>query len=68
MGDLYRRCAIEGVTVVGGDCPTVGVVGGYLQGGGVSPFFGLEAGLAVDNAVEFEVVTANVSRLTPPNC
>lgn len=65
MGDLYRRCAIEGVTVVGGDCPTVGVLGGYLQGGGVSPFFALEAGLAVDNALEFEVVTANVGRVTP---
>ncbi|KAL4746040.1 hypothetical protein BDW72DRAFT_207693 [Aspergillus terricola var. indicus] len=54
-------CANVGVTIVGGDCHTVGVVGGYLQGGDVSPFFALEAGLAVDNALQFEVVTANGS-------
>ncbi|KAL4806168.1 chanoclavine-I synthase oxidoreductase protein [Aspergillus unguis] len=59
MGELYRRCALQGVTVVGGDCPTVGAAGGYLQGGGVSPFFALQAGLAVDNVFEFEVISAN---------
>lgn len=61
MGDLYARSAENGYIVVGGDCPTVGVAGGFLQGGGVSDFLSLHHGLAVDNALEFEVVTASVS-------
>jgi FAD/FMN-containing dehydrogenases len=61
MGDLYAKSAQNGYIVVGGDCPTVGVAGGFLQGGGVSDFLSLHHGLAVDNALEFEVVTASVS-------
>lgn len=61
MGDLYARSAQHGYILVGGDCPTVGVAGGFLQGGGVSDFLSLHHGLAVDNALEFEVVTAAVS-------
>ena len=61
MGDLYGRSAQNGYIVVGGDCPTVGVAGGFLQGGGVSDFLSLHHGLAVDNALELEVVTASVS-------
>lgn len=63
MGDLYARSAQHGYILVGGDCPTVGVAGGFLQGGGISDFLSLHHGLAVDNALEFEVVTADVSRL-----
>ncbi|KAI2768099.1 CAZyme family AA7 [Penicillium roqueforti] len=59
MGDLYARSAQNGYIVVGGDCPTVGVVGGFLQGGGISDFLSLHHGLAVDNVLEFEVVTAS---------
>ncbi|KAJ5592731.1 CAZyme family AA7 [Penicillium hordei] len=59
MGDLYAKSAQNGYIVVGGDCPTVGVAGGFLQGGGVSDFLSLHHGLAVDNALEFEVVTAS---------
>ncbi|KAK2839327.1 hypothetical protein FQN49_006252, partial [Arthroderma sp. PD_2] len=58
MGSLYARAAREGYMVLGGDCPTVGVVGGFLQGGGVSDFLSLNRGLGVDNVLEFEVVTA----------
>ncbi|KAJ5673935.1 oxidoreductase [Penicillium macrosclerotiorum] len=61
VGELYARAAEKGYTVVGGDCPTVGVAGGFLQGGGVSDFLSLQYGLAVDNVLEFEVVTADVS-------
>jgi hypothetical protein len=61
MGDLYTKSAQNGYIVVGGDCPTVGVAGGFLQGGGVSDFLSLHHGLAVDNALEFEVVSASVS-------
>jgi FAD/FMN-containing dehydrogenase len=66
MGDLYAKSAQNGYIVVGGDCPTVGVAGGFLQGGGVSDFLSLHHGLAVDNALEFEVVTASVS-IPEPN-
>ncbi|KAJ5612598.1 hypothetical protein N7510_005792 [Penicillium lagena] len=61
MGELYARCALKRQIVVGGDCPTVGVAGGYIQGGGVSDFLSHNRGLAVDNVLEFELVTANAS-------
>lgn len=61
MGNLYAQAALNGYMVLGGDCPTVGVVGGFLQGGGVSDFLSLNRGLGVDNVLEYEVVTANVS-------
>ncbi|KAJ5383686.1 CAZyme family AA7 [Penicillium concentricum] len=59
MGDLYARAAAKGYIPVGGDCPTVGAAGGFLQGGGISDFLSLHHGLAVDNVLEFEVVTAS---------
>jgi FAD/FMN-containing dehydrogenase len=47
-----------GLVVVGGNCPTVGLAGGYSQGGGhgqlVSQF-----GLAADQVLEWEVVLAD---------
>ncbi|KAL1851550.1 hypothetical protein Plec18167_002752 [Paecilomyces lecythidis] len=57
---LYRTVALHNRTVVAGSSHTVGAVGGYIQGGGHSPF-GAWGGLASDNALEFEVVTANGS-------
>ncbi|PYH91411.1 FAD/FMN-containing dehydrogenase [Aspergillus ellipticus CBS 707.79] len=48
----------SGHVVVGGECPTVGLAGGYTQGGGhsaLSTMFGLGA----DNTLAFEVVTAS---------
>lgn len=53
----------EGLIVVGGECATVGISGGYTQGGGhsaISTSFGLSA----DNVLEWEVVTANGTLLT----
>lgn len=47
----------HGLVVVEGDCPSVGIAGGYIQGGGASPL-GSKFGLAVDQALEWEVVTA----------
>ncbi|GAB1199704.1 hypothetical protein APSETT444_009061 [Aspergillus pseudonomiae] len=58
LGDLNRRGSQEGYTVVGGECPTVGAAGGFLQGGGVSSFLSHSWGLAVDNVLQFEVVTS----------
>ncbi|KAH1339631.1 hypothetical protein KXV68_009729 [Aspergillus fumigatus] len=58
LGEMYARGARDGWVVVGGECPTVGAAGGFLQGGGVSSFHSFIDGLAVDNVLEFEVVTA----------
>lgn len=58
--ELYKKGALEGFSVVGGECPTVGAAGGFLQGGGVSSFHSYTRGLAVDNVLEYHVVTASV--------
>lgn len=57
---LYTRGAVDGFMVTGGDCVSVGAAGGFIQGGGVPPFLGHTWGLGVDNALEFEIVTASV--------
>lgn len=59
-GEIYAAGATGGYTVVGGSCSTVGVAGGWMQGGGygiLSPRFGL----GVDNVLQFNLVTAAVS-------
>ncbi|KAF9893889.1 hypothetical protein FE257_010059 [Aspergillus nanangensis] len=58
IGDLYAHGRQNGFIVTGGDSATVGAAGGFIQGGGVPGFLGYTWGLAVDNVVEFEVVTA----------
>lgn len=58
--DLYVRAAEHGYTVVAGECATVGVAGGFVQGGGVSTALSPMRGLAADLALQFEVVTADV--------
>lgn len=52
-----------GLVVVAGDCPTVGIAGGYTQGGGTSPL-GSKFGLAADQVLEWEVVTPTGKVLT----
>ncbi|KAF4998728.1 hypothetical protein FGRMN_3054 [Fusarium graminum] len=47
-----------GLVVVTGECPSVGLAGGYTQGGGHSAL-STKFGLAADNTLEFEVVTAS---------
>ncbi|EED16287.1 isoamyl alcohol oxidase, putative [Talaromyces stipitatus ATCC 10500] len=47
----------KNLVVVGGECPTVGLAGGYIQGGGHSAL-STSFGLGADNTLEFEVVTA----------
>ncbi|KAH8890145.1 FAD-binding domain-containing protein [Thozetella sp. PMI_491] len=44
--------------VVTGECPTVGVSGGLVQGGGHGPWTTLK-GFAADNALQFSVLTAD---------
>lgn len=52
----------EGLTIVGGECPTVGLAGGYTQGGGYGPLTS-RYGFAADQVLEWEVLTAEGSIL-----
>lgn len=56
--EAYAAAAAGGLRVTGGFCPTVGLAGGYVQGGGHGPLEG-KYGLAADNTLEFEAVTAD---------
>ncbi|KAI0966752.1 hypothetical protein F4678DRAFT_265414 [Xylaria arbuscula] len=56
--ELYDAAAAKGLRVVGGYCPTVGIAGGYLPGGGHGPL-GATYGLGADNTLEFEVITTD---------
>lgn len=55
--ELYKAAHEKGRVVVGGEGETVGVMGGYIQGGGHSPLTGLY-GTGADNVLSMEVVTA----------
>ncbi|KAF9886062.1 hypothetical protein FE257_012119 [Aspergillus nanangensis] len=55
--ELLDAAADAGFIALAGLCPTVGVAGGFIQGGGHSVLAPLY-GVASDNALEFEVVTA----------
>lgn len=61
--DLYAAAEKNGVTVMGGICPTVGIAGGYVAGGGHSPLMPL-FGMGADSVVALEVVTASGFFLT----
>lgn len=52
----------SGFRVVAGTCPTVGLAGGYTQGGGHSLLSSIN-GMGADNALEWEVVTAKGEHL-----
>ncbi|KAJ5339986.1 hypothetical protein N7452_006714 [Penicillium brevicompactum] len=54
---ILEAASAKGLVVVTGECPTVGLAGGYTQGGGHSAL-STEFGLGADNTLEFEVVTA----------
>lgn len=53
----------EGLVVVTGECPSVGLAGGYTQGGGHSALSSVY-GLAADNTLSFEVVTTDGKLIT----
>lgn len=61
--DAYAAVKPAGYRIVGGDCPTVGITGGYTQGGGHSLLNSLY-GMAADQVLEWEVVTAHGQHLT----
>ncbi|KAJ2891700.1 FAD-binding domain-containing protein [Zalerion maritima] len=55
--DVMEAAHAAGLVVVGGECPSVGLAGGYTQGGGHSAL-STNFGLSADNVLEFGVVTA----------
>lgn len=61
--EIMAAARDRGLVVVGGECATVGIAGGYAQGGGHSAI-STTHGLAVDNVLQWEVVTADGSLLT----
>jgi FAD/FMN-containing dehydrogenase len=66
-GDAYRFFNGHGMDVTGGYEQSVGLAGGFGQGGGVGSFT-TTYGLMADNAVEFEVVTADGELRTINQC
>jgi hypothetical protein len=56
--EIYKYAHEHGRVVVGGEGETVGVMGGYIQGGGHSPLTSLY-GTGADNVLSFDVVTAD---------
>lgn len=61
--EAYEAAAAAGLVVVGGNCDTVGIAGGYTQGGGHGPLAS-SFGLGADNVLEWEVITAEGSHVT----
>ncbi|KAL1646202.1 Zinc finger E-box-binding homeobox 1 [Didymella pomorum] len=56
--EIMAAARDKGLVVVGGECPTVGIAGGYTQGGGHSAI-STSFGLAADNVLSWDVVTAD---------
>ncbi|KAL3430244.1 hypothetical protein BDV09DRAFT_178922 [Aspergillus tetrazonus] len=56
--EVLEATHAQGYVLVGGECPTVGLAGGYTQGGGHSAL-STSFGLGADQTLAFEVVTAN---------
>ncbi|KAF1944572.1 FAD-binding domain-containing protein [Clathrospora elynae] len=63
--ELYRQAFAQSpkVVIVGGECPTVGWAGGYIQGGGHGPLSGIY-GMGADNVLSFDTITAEGKYVT----
>ncbi|PNP44323.1 hypothetical protein TGAMA5MH_03929 [Trichoderma gamsii] len=55
--EILEAAHAQGLVAITGECPTVGVAGGFTQGGGHSAL-STQFGLGADQTLEFEVVTA----------
>ncbi|KAK1143046.1 hypothetical protein N8T08_007110 [Aspergillus melleus] len=60
--DAYLAASQHRLRIVGGDCPSVGICGGFTQGGGHSVLSSVY-GLGADQVLEWEVVTAQGAHL-----
>ena len=65
--DVYPLAAEHDVVVVGGGTPTVGCLGGWMQGGGHGPA-SHEYGLGADQVLEAKVVLADGSIVIASPC
>jgi hypothetical protein len=61
--ELLQAVSAAGFVAVTGECPTVGIAGGYTLSGGHSPL-STAFGLGADQTLEFTVVTADGRLLT----
>lgn len=61
--ELIEAASAIGRVAVSGECPTVGVAGGYTQNGGHSAL-STSFGLGADQTLSFEVVTASGELVT----
>ncbi|KAF2200496.1 FAD binding domain-containing protein [Delitschia confertaspora ATCC 74209] len=61
--EAYKFAHEHGTVVVGGEGETVGIFGGYMQGGGHSPLSSLY-GIGADQVLAFEVVKADGTFVT----
>ncbi|PVH96316.1 putative 6-hydroxy-D-nicotine oxidase [Periconia macrospinosa] len=61
--ELLAAANDKGVSVLTGECPTVGVAGGYIAGGGMGPLSS-KYGLAVDHVLSLDVVTPDGNFVT----
>ncbi|KAK4989682.1 hypothetical protein LTR50_003006 [Elasticomyces elasticus] len=61
--DVYPHATSRGLVVVGGGTPTVGCIGGWMQGGGHSPAT-RDFGLGADQVLQAQIVLANGSLVT----
>ena len=65
--DVYPLAEANEAVVVGGGTPSVGCIGGWMQGGGHGPA-SREFGLGADQVLEAQVVLANGSIVTASRC
>ncbi|PYH93079.1 FAD-binding domain-containing protein [Aspergillus ellipticus CBS 707.79] len=61
--EAYQAADDHGYQIVGGECPTVGIAGGYTQGGGHSALSS-RYGLAADQVLKWEVIDGAGNFLT----
>ena len=61
--EAYAAADQRGLAVVGGECSTVGLAGGYTQGGGHSALSSTY-GMGADQTLEWEVVTGEGQLIT----
>ncbi|KAJ5507621.1 hypothetical protein N7527_009764 [Penicillium freii] len=66
-GEVYEVISAHNKLVVGGGTPTVGCIGGWMQGGGHSPA-SHEYGLGADQILEAKVVLADGNLVTANAC
>lgn len=66
-GDVYAVAKANNVIVVGGGTPSVGAIGGWMQGGGHGPA-SRQFGLGADQVVELDVILSSGLTITANAC